>query len=603
MTKNVQGLSYLTAIRPDPGWETDLCLVTSYSSDMVVLVATMLALAGLDDDRGSGSKVDFASAHEKLSGRLRFLVQAGRMSAPKVKQAILGIMDRFVCEIKHDERVRSWHPKLTLVRYVNPNQELVQWRFWIGSRNLTRDNSYDLGLLLVANPDEEGAQVPGIGDIGNFLSETAGFTQQTRTSIRSELERASWVAPVGINLRQIEFRHDGVLAGLPKIPEGLAELLVVSPFLDGRVIRSLGKLGSATTKRLLLSSRSSLSVLLHQSQQPMKGFEQLLYMDAPDIDAEISEAEKGQEEAEQIFRGLHAKLICAKLQQGARVWLGSANATTRGWQGSNTEAIAVLDVSDELYDELREFVSKGRILSEDDLDSVEPDLHEGLLEEARKKIVSEWKTRLVFENGVPLLTSETALNPGIPNVNMKVGLLTSNTVNCPRDVKSLNLPPVPTYQFTEFVLVQLSIDEFNTEWVQKVDLVDGIPKDRDQRALARHLSPRIFLEWIRSLLHSDYVGDGGGRWDEEIKPINRAGENSVMATPWWAPSLEEVLRAWSRNPDSIRSVDKKLKAYVKFIGEQGNGDGDTNNDSSVLQEFATTWTVIRTELMEQHGYD
>ncbi len=603
MTNNVQGLSYLAAIRPDPGWETDRCLVTSYSSDMVVLVATMLALAGLDDDRGSGSKVDFASAHEKLSGRLRFLVQAGRISAPKVKQAILGIMDRFVCEIKNDERVRSWHPKLTLVRYVNPNQELVQWRIWIASRNLTRDNSYDLGLLLVANPNEEGTQVSGIGEIGKLLSEIAGLTQQTQASIKRELDRASWVAPVGINVRQIQFRHNGVLAGLPKIPEGLEELLVVSPFLDGKVIRSLGKWGSTATKRLLLSSRSSLSALLHQRQQPMKGFEQLLYMDAPDIDAESLEAEKGEEEAEQIFRGLHAKLICAKLQQGARVWLGSANATARGWQGTNTEVIAELDVSDDLYDELREFVSNGRTLSEDELDGVEPDPHEGLLEEARKRIVSEWNTRLVFNNGVPLLTSEAALNPGIPNVNMKVGLLTSNTVDCPRDVKSLNLPQVSTYQFTELVLVQLSIDELDTEWVQKVDLVEGIPKDRDQRALARHLSPRVFLEWIRSLLHSDNVGDGGGRWDEDLKPINRVGENSALATPWWAPSLEEVLRAWSRNPDSIRSVDQKLKAYVKFFREQDNENSDTNDDSLVLQEFTTTWTIIRAVLMEQRGYD
>jgi hypothetical protein len=569
---------------------------------MVVLVAVMLALAGLDDDRGSGSKVDFASAHEKLSDRLRFLVQAGRISAPKVKPAILGIMDRFVCEIKTDERVKSWHPKLALIRYTQPDQGIVQWRFWIGSRNLTRDDSYDLGLLLVANPDEEGSLVAGIGDIGSSLLDIAGLTRYTQSSIKRELDSASWVSPAGINVKQIEFRHDGHLTGLPNIPEDSEELLVISPFLDGGITRKLGKCGSASTRRLLLSSRMALSALLDQKQQPTTGFEQLLYMDAPDIDTETEEVEEGQDEAEQILRGLHAKLICAKLRKGARVWLGSANATARGWQGDNTEAIAELDIANELYSGLREFVTNGRILSEDDRDSVEPDPQEELLKEARKAIVSEWDGRLVFKKGVPLLASDVALNPGFPGVRMEVGLLTSQLVNCPHGVKSLELPAVATYQLTELVLIQLSVGVFKAEWIQKAGVVEGLPSDRDQRALAHHLNPRVFLEWIRSLLHPESIGDGGGGWDEESKPGKRVGGSSVLGTPWWAPSLEEVLRAWSRNPDSLRLVDQKLKAYVKYLSEQDNKETDAD-DLAVLQEFATTWDVIRPELTKQlrHG--
>lgn len=595
MNKDIQGLSYLDAIRPDPGWETDLSLITSYSCDMVVLVAVMLALAGLDDERGSGSKVDFASAHEKLNDRLRFLVQAGRMSVPKVKPAILGVMDRFVCEVKTDERVKSWHPKLALIRYIQPEQALVQWRFWIGSRNLTRDDSYDMGLLLVANPGEEGTPIEGMGDMGRTLLDIAGLTRHTRSSIKRELDSATWVGPDGITFRQIEFRHEGHLTGLPQIPEDLEELLVISPFLDGGITRKLGAWGSEPTRRLLLSSHMALTALLDQKQKPTAGFEQLLYMDAPDIDSESVVAEEGQDEAEQILRGLHAKLICAKLRKGARVWLGSANATARGWQGVNTEAIAEVDITDDLYGGLREFVSNGHILSEDDRDSVHPDPYEELLEEARKAIVSEWDARLIFKKGVPLLESDVALNPGFPGVKMEVGLLTSHLVNCPPGAKSLELPAVATYQLTELVLIQLSVGEFKAEWVQKVEVIEGLPSDRDQRALAHHLNPRVFLEWIRSLLHPESIGDGGGKWDEESKPGKRVGGSSVLATPWWAPSLEEVLRAWSRNPDSLRLVDQKLKAYVNYLSEQDNKEVDAD-DLVVLQEFATTWDVIRPEL-------
>jgi len=602
MNADIRGLSYLDAIRPDPGWETDLALVTSYSCDMVVLVAVMLALAGLDDERGSGSKVDFVTAHENLRDRLRFLVQAGRMTVPKVKPAILGIMDRFVCEIKTDEHVRSWHPKLALIRYRRPEQDLVQWRFWIGSRNLTRDDSYDLGLLLVATPGEDGTPIAGMGDMGRVLMEMSGLTRHTPTWIRRELDSAAWVGPAGITVTQIEFRHDGHITGLPDAPEELEELLVISPFLDGGTTRQLGAWGTEATRRLLLSSRMTLSALLRQAQKPLAGFEQLLYMDAPDADSEHIKAGEDQDEAEQLLRGLHAKLICAKVHDGARVWLGSANATARGWQGINTEAIIELGIDDALYKSLREFVAKGAILNKDESENVDSDTQEELLEVARKAIVSVWDVRLVIKKGTPVLESGVALNPGFPEIRMDIGLLTSHLVNCPSGVKTLRLPTVATYQLTEFVLVQLSLGELKAEWVQKVDVVSGLPRDRDQRAMAHHLNPRAFLEWIRSLLHPVCNSDGGGNWDDESKPGKGTRGGAVATTPWWAPSLEEVLRAWSRNPDSLRVVDQKLKAYVKYLNEQDSEESSAG-DLGVLQEFVKTWNVIRPELTHQdhHG--
>ena len=488
MSAGIGGLPYLDAIRPDPGWETDLSLmrVTSYSSDMFVLVAVMLALAGLDDERGTGSKVDFANAHEMLRDRLRFIVQAGRMIAPKEKHTILGIMDRFVCEVKTDERERSWHPKLALIRYTQREQNLVQWRFWIGSRNLTRDNSYDLGLLLVANPDKDGTHIAEMGDIGCVLMEKAGITRHTLVSIRRELDSARWISPTGITVRQIELRHRGQISGLPDAPEELEELLVVSPFLDGVTTRQLGAWGSKKTRRFLLSSRSALVQLCSQARQPTTGFK-LLFMDAPDAESEGVETKGEEDEAEQFLRGLHAKLICAKMRYGARLWLGSANVTARGWQGINTEAIAELHIDDAHYRCLQEFVYKGTILKPDDSESIDTDPEEERLEDARKTLVSAWDARLIVKSSTPVLSSDVALNPGIPGVRMDVGLLTSCLVECPLDIRTLTLPTVTTHQITEFVIVRLSIGDFQAKWIQKVKLVSGFPPDRDQKALAHHL--------------------------------------------------------------------------------------------------------------------
>src|SRR6266446_7080598 len=70
-------VSYLDALRPDPGWRTEHAFLTSYSADLVALVAAVLALAGVADDRGSGSKVDFANAVDQLADRVRLVAQAG----------------------------------------------------------------------------------------------------------------------------------------------------------------------------------------------------------------------------------------------------------------------------------------------------------------------------------------------------------------------------------------------------------------------------------------------------------------------------------------------------------------------------------------------
>lgn len=594
----IGGVSYLDAIRPDPGWNTDLSLMTSYSSDMVVLVAVMLALAGLDDERGSGSKVDFATAHEKLRDKLRFIVQAGRMTAPKGKPAILGIMDRFVREVKANERVYSWHPKLALIRYTQPEQNLVQWRFWIGSRNLTRDNSYDLGLLLVSTPDKDGTHIKGMADIGRLLMEMAKLRRPTPALIRQELDSALWISPHGITVQQIELRHDGHKTDLPDVPEELEELLVVSPFLDGTTIRELGAWGSKKTQRFLLSRRSALVQLLSQTQQPIEGFkEHLLFMDASDVELEGADTEVEEDEAEQFLRGLHAKLICAKVRYGARLWLGSANATVRGWQGKNTEAIAELDIDDDHYKCLRDFVVKGTILTPDEPESIETDPEEERLEDARKILVSVWDAKLIVESGTPVLWNDVPLNPGFPGVRMDVGLLTSSLVECPLGIKTLRLPTVATYQITEFAVVRLSMGDFQAEWIQKVEIVSGLPRGRDQRALAHHLTPRVFLEWIRSLLHPEHIADGGGNWDEEAKPSKGVRGRTTGDAPWWAPSLEEVLRAWSRNPDTLRLIDQKIKSYMKYLNEHNNEEDDPN-DMVVLQKFARTWKILRSELAQ-----
>ena len=117
-------LPLLEVLRAPPGWRTDRAILSTYSADPAVLVALLLALAGRDDDAGSGSKVALARALNELKGRVVFLLQRGRIAAPRKAPRILALLDRFVQEVRWDEgdsaeeSGRSWHAKLALVRRV-----------------------------------------------------------------------------------------------------------------------------------------------------------------------------------------------------------------------------------------------------------------------------------------------------------------------------------------------------------------------------------------------------------------------------------------------------------------------------------------------------
>jgi len=182
-TRRWSNVSYLDAIRPDPAWRTEFAFLASYSADLVAMVAALLALAGLDDDRGSGSKVDFANAIDQLADRVRLIAQAGRLVAPAKTPKILAILDRYFREVNLNEIEVSWHPKAVLAKHMSDDRKNAQWRRWIGSRNLTRDLSWDVGLSLIGHVGGSGTEINGIPELGHTLAQHARLPGVARATV------------------------------------------------------------------------------------------------------------------------------------------------------------------------------------------------------------------------------------------------------------------------------------------------------------------------------------------------------------------------------------------------------------------------------------
>jgi hypothetical protein len=309
------------------------------------------------------------------------------------------------------------------------------------------------------------------------------------------------------------------------------------------------------------------------------------------------------EDEEQEPRGLHAKVVYVEHSQGRTLWLGSANATSRAWDGPNVEVIGALSVGAAVSCGLDAFLETGRIVEPSTLPAPQSPEHEDeLLEEARKHVVANWQVVQRWSPNAHVLIAERPPHPPNKSIQLAVGPLNCAPVIWPRGVCELNLLPLPIHQITELVQVQLTLGSRLCTWIQRAPLDPPVDEERDRRAMARYLDPRTFLLWIRSLLDGGGTpSDGGGDWDTRPRSRRPSTDRSSRPT-WWAPTLEELLKSWSRDPRSFGRIDREIRNYLRLIQSQ-HDEGWNEEDIQLLSSFTRMWRVVRSELLQRPQVD
>jgi hypothetical protein len=592
-------LSYLDALRPEPGWRVDLALLATYSADCVSVVAAMLALAGLDDDRGSGSKVDFANAFEQLKGRLHVVMQSSRLAVPRQRIPVLRLLDRFVVPVDADEREFSWHPKLALVRMTSAEDKYPNWRLWIGSRNLTRDAALDTGLLLISTRESNGAPLSGAAEVARRLLVRAGRSPEDIATHTKELARLSWASPAGVTPVEMRLSGPDDRREWPALPDDARELWVVSPFLDAGTVSRFANSGRHDAQRYLVSTPGELLRLGAQSASAFTGYARLLSFESPPPEpgepglgsSDETVAVTRDEEIEP--QGLHAKLLMAKHGHAWTVWLGSANATQRGWK-RNHEVIIQFESAARVAEGLIESLSTGVEFRVDE--GVKPAMESAAelqLEENRKRVTGSWvqTLRLVAAGH----TVEAEGPPPIdPDVSLEIGPLAGARHAWPREQALVALGGGADGVETELFEMSLRLGNLWSAWVQRVPSDRPFTDDRDHRILARFLDPRTFMAWIRDLLVDQPLTDGGGPWDADHLNRSHGRLARARSAPPWMPTLEEVLRAAARQPAVLLAVDRKLRRYLAHLPNDMPAA-----DREVLREFEAMWQLVRSELVQR----
>lgn len=606
-------LSLLDVLRPAPGWHTTDAVLSTYSLDLVVMVSALLALTGRDNLEGSGSKVGLASAIDHFrpsSGRrLSVLVQSGRISTPRTTSTVLALLDRFVKEVKRDQRTASWHAKAALVRFetsaADSETKAVEWRLWIGSRNLSRDMSWDSGLVLTSTKDKSGTAIDGLHGLAHALFTEAEWPKGHRNALLKELKKMQWHTPRGIQINAITWL-DGSQPWRPTLPKNPDAVTVITPFFDRPALNQLAQFVGDAEKRLLTTA-PELDRRVTNTHRDLQGWE-VLYLDSseqaeitieepgiPDTDSTNDRADERGNDDELVPLGLHAKIIASRVSDRVHLLLGSANVTQRAWK-HNTEIVVELEGKRELWEGIDALLGHASYaLTETTADKTESPrerldaLRNALcnlnlsqrIKGASIEVSAEQPLRQAFhdtewstwrELGARLEIAPLAA----PTIEYKHWPVEQTHVGLP--VRDASL--AGDTEFMQFRLIGAAEAAGASEtptvltWIQHVPMVPDIEPSRDKRILASFLSPQQFLNWIHGLLEG-YETDEP--WDRAPKGRNGSSSRQNADTAVGIPTIESLLKAWQRDHNSLHEVAATLERYFDEETIQQN----TNNQDDV----------------------
>ncbi len=591
------GQPYLDELRPGRLETVKFALFATYSVDLSAVAAALLALIGRNNEKGSGTAVDFAEAIDRLRDHVRIIIQRGRIARPVVLPRIAGILDQFIVEQPYDERERSWHPKIVLVAYNCPKGE-TRWKLWIGSRNLTRSQDLDAGVLLDGSEKRAKGRIrlPGVGALGGTLARSA--SRKDADDISKQLETIWWDAPDDFRIRGL---LNGLDQGVPlpmEPPSGSIDgITIISPFLSPDFLKKAGKWGAADS-RTLISSMPALADIASRSRTSLTGFSKILAYAAPDVLADEStlalpgNEPVAEDDVEPAPLALHAKIFCFHSGENTIVRVGSANATERAWSGRNSEIMVELEAGEEFSSGLAFLVGKATPVTIEEL--AVTDLS-GLsaansLEESRKVLMASWDPVLRRDGEYFSIDAQAVPSLAHPDHVLHAGSANGDLLLWPTDALHLGLGPIPLSLQSAFIQARISSPEGDMRWMQRVTVNPPLEGQRDLAALASHMGLRAFHDWMRAMLSGDALPVGDSAWDEDAGSRGKGPQG----LGYDRLTLEDILTAWACDRKAFGRADRHFAPYVDAL--LAHGENLSERDRADLTELAQIWAIARTRL-------
>lgn len=336
---------FLDALRPPMGFRFDRAVATTFTLDLETALMVPLALAGyaLKD---SPDPVEVLEAIRSCAGRIDIFCQAGGIKADRWPSDLVSMLEKSIHQVRRPKPGCLFHPKVWVIRFIDPSSSQFKYRCLILSRNLTQDRSWDLVLRLDSDDISVSKGInPGNQNLHRFVAALpvlAGFDENhdrlnAINEIADELRRVWWELPEDV--QDIQFWPFG-LPGMrkPRTEEMFAGYrhLIVSPFISPSGLQIA--LGDSKKSNVSIVSRGDELDRLAKEELPEATYFQINPLASLRGDEEHIESSI---ETDQMLGDLHAKLYIVETNRRARVFMGSANATDRAFNG-NVEILCEL---------------------------------------------------------------------------------------------------------------------------------------------------------------------------------------------------------------------------------------------------------------------
>ena len=562
-------------LRPPPGYQLDLAVLTTYTLDLETLLALPLGvLAQADSDLEAllADPLLLLEALREASDRVHVFVDESGIAIPRTHRELYAMLESSV----HPVRVRGggvFHPKVWVVRYTAEHDEMPLLRVGVMSRNLTFDRSWDVALASEASParKQRSKASAHLHDLLKTLPDlsTEGIAKAVRKDmlkLAAEVGRTRFPSPDGFedpvefHVLGLDKKQDGKPYRMLQPPSGVSRLLAIAPFVGKSALNAIANMSNGES--MLVSRQEELDKLSEDALTAWRRNQANEVMVLQD--AGLDEVEDG---TNSRLSGLHAKIIAVEHGWDVTWFVGSANLTTAAFTGLNVEAIASITGSKGRRTSgrgIEQFLNAGFRKLCTCYHRSEANMQEENDDDLAAQADMEKIQKALLTKPLKVVCA-SADNGFLCSLKEAIVLPTDLTVSTwpvsvsEAQAKTFGQPvhwTLPASRLTAFFAFRLHVANKNVKdirFARKLPAV-GMPEGRLNEVLRSLIdSPERFLQFLRALL--------GGL--EGMVDWAQSGDGANKGTPWGnGPGgetlLEDLMRVASREPERLEPIRRLI---------------------------------------------
>jgi hypothetical protein len=622
---------YLEDLKPPAGYTFDRAIATTFTLDLLALLMAPLSLTLFEFENKEDVIKDpilVLEALRKTTDRLTIFCQEGMISIPKKDSLLYSYLEPVVVQVRAETDKSIFHPKIWLMRFTNDDNEIF-YRFLCLSRNLTFDKSWDTIICLEGYVEEK--RKKGFSrnrPLANFIKSLPSLaiektSEQVKTHIEkmsNEVRKVYFEVPEGFE-NAIEFMPSGIQSHKKNnILKDFDRCMIISPFLTSGIVENLALSGR---NNVLISRAESIDELSEKVYRRVEANSKIYIMDEaaedPDeffeeIEAIVEHETNEEDKREDVsklsdeLKGLHAKMYI--MESGKYSWIisGSANATNPAFSGLNVEFLTKLVIRknrlniEKLIDSNspNSFMHLLRPYSRFDKSREEDTIQrklESILEDMRKAIIRAKLSVHITpnEDATYSLSIRKYKKLQFPHVNTTVlcypiTLKREDAQNCDILLKEgeISFETISLQSLTKFIgFIVTAVHEGKEHTISFVLNLpaEGMPDERYKSILLSIISNKNrFIRYLLLILMdnmNDYLLDEFISASSKVNN-NFNAEDTLKFFDFEIPLLEELIRAFSRQPEKIVRISRLLEDIKSM----------KDGDRIIPEYFEETWKAF-----------